>query len=405
MGALALAHKKSLKTLAASPDLSFLFRKSIADHLQASPENIFLYWKGRVALYALLKSMNVGEGDEVIIPAFTCVVVPNAILYLGAKPVYVDIDRKTYNINVDLIEEKINPRTKVILAQNTFGLPPDIEGIQKIAQKNNLRVLEDCTHGFGGQTMGKPNGTIAEASFFSSQWNKPFSTGIGGFAYARDPMIISRLRDLEKQFIQPSYKDQVQLRSMIAVRNSLNNSSVYWMAVKTYRWLSKMGLVIGSSTDNELNDILMPADYLKAMSTVQIKHGIGQVAHIKEYIDKRNTIAQRYSAFLSGEKIPVPFFAENMQHTFLKYPLLVNDRALFFERAQKAKIEIGDWFISPIHPVTKNFERWNFEATSCPVADYSARHIINLPTNPAMSDREVEKVISFLKANRDLIIR
>ncbi|MCX6276116.1 MAG: DegT/DnrJ/EryC1/StrS family aminotransferase [Bacteroidetes bacterium] len=96
---------------------------------------------------------------------------------------------------------------------------------------------------------------------------------------------------------------------------------------------------------------------------------------------------------------------ENMEHAFLKYPLLVNDRKLFFEKAQKARVEIGDWFISPIHPVTKNFERWNFEATSCPVADYSARHIINLPTNPAMSDREVEKVISFLKANRDLIIR
>ncbi|MEO8086120.1 MAG: aminotransferase class I/II-fold pyridoxal phosphate-dependent enzyme, partial [Bacteroidota bacterium] len=142
-----------------SPDLSLAFRTSIAAHLLVSPENIFLYWKGRVGLYALLKSMNVGKGDEVIIPAFTCIVVPNAILYLGAKPVYVDIDNRTYNINVDLIEEKITPRTKVIIAQNTFGLPPDIETILKIGQKNNLRVLEDCTHGFGGHTGGLPNGT------------------------------------------------------------------------------------------------------------------------------------------------------------------------------------------------------------------------------------------------------
>lgn len=405
MGTLAPAHKKSLKHLAASPDLSLVFKKSIAEHLHVSPENIFLYWKGRVALYALLKSMNIGEGDEVIIPAFTCVVVPNAILYLGAKPVYVDIDRKTYNINVDLIHEKISPRTKVILAQNTFGLPPDIEAIQQIAAKNNLRVLEDCTHGFGGVTMGKPNGTISEASFFSSQWNKPFSTGIGGFAYARDPMIIRKLHDMEKEFIQPSFMDQLQLRSMIEVRNLLNNSSAYWLAVKTYRRLSKMGLVIGSSSDDELNDILMPADFLKAMSAVQMKHGIGQLARINDYIDKRISIARRYSAFLTGENIPVPFVPQNMQHTFLKYPLLVNDRALFFESAQKAKIEIGDWFISPIHPVMKNLQRWNYETGKYPVADYISLHMVNLPTNPAMQNADVEKVISFLKVNSELLIR
>src|SRR6266849_141930 len=103
-----------------STDLSFQFKQFIADYLNVNSSRIFLYWKGRVALYALLKAMGVKQNDEIIIPAFTCVAVPNACIYLGATPVYVDICESTYNMNVGLIEEKISSRTKIILAQNTF---------------------------------------------------------------------------------------------------------------------------------------------------------------------------------------------------------------------------------------------------------------------------------------------
>ncbi|MEO8085931.1 MAG: DegT/DnrJ/EryC1/StrS family aminotransferase, partial [Bacteroidota bacterium] len=254
-------------------------------------------------------------------------------------------------------------------------------------------------------TDGLPNGTIAEASFFSSQWNKPFSTGIGGFVYARDPVIVSRLLDIEKSLSQPSFKDQLQLKAMISARNYLNNSSAYWFAVKTYRWLTKKGLVIGSSDEIELNEPVMPKDYLKAMSAVQMKYGIRQLAHMDEFIARRIFIANRYTEFLSGENITVLFIPENAEHTFLKYPLRVTNRELFFERAQRAKVEIGDWFISPIHPVVKNLYRWNYEQGLYPVADYISRHIVNLPTNPAMQDADIERVVSFLGANRELLIR
>ena len=88
-------------------------------------KDVFLFWKGRVALYAILKAIEVGKGDKVILPAFTCVVVVNPAIYLGAEPVYVDINPKTFNIDIEKLEDKITSRTKVILTQNTFGLSSD----------------------------------------------------------------------------------------------------------------------------------------------------------------------------------------------------------------------------------------------------------------------------------------
>jgi dTDP-4-amino-4,6-dideoxygalactose transaminase len=128
--------------------------------------DVFLFWKGRVALYSILKAIVVKLSDEIILPAFTCVVVVNPIIYLGTKPVYADINSRTFNIDIENIEKKITPRTKVILAQNTFGLSSDLAPIMEVARKYNLWVIEDCAHGFGGNYKGKKNGTIADAAFF-----------------------------------------------------------------------------------------------------------------------------------------------------------------------------------------------------------------------------------------------
>ena len=103
------------------------FKAEIAKKLNANASQISLYWKGRVGFYALLKANGIGKGDEVIIPGFTCVVVPNAIIYLGAKPVYVDVNKDTFNTTLNHIKEKVTTKTKCIVIQNTFGLSSEIE--------------------------------------------------------------------------------------------------------------------------------------------------------------------------------------------------------------------------------------------------------------------------------------
>ena len=162
------------------------FRRAVSEHVGVPPEHITLFWKGRVALYAILRALGIGRGDEVIVPAFTCVAVPNAVLYTGAVPVYADIDEATYTLDPASVAAAMSPRTRAVLAQNTFGLSSDIEALSALAAPRGAVVIDDCTHGLGGAYRGQPNGAAADAAFYSTQWSKPISTGLGGIAVARD---------------------------------------------------------------------------------------------------------------------------------------------------------------------------------------------------------------------------
>jgi perosamine synthetase len=384
------------------------FKNKLSEYLNIS--EIFLFWKGRVALYAILKAIGVKEGDEVILPAFTCVVVPNAILYLGAKPVYVDIDPKTFNIDVNKIESKITPKTKVIIAQNTFGLSPDIDAIKEIAQKYNLWVVEDCAHGFGGTYKGKKNGTIADAAFYSTQWNKPFSTGLGGIVVIKDDEIAKKLSQIEKEAVKPSKKEEVMLKVLLSVKEKIVSSNTYWFALKTYRFLSERNLIIGSSQGYELEKPQIPLNFLKAFTETQAKKGLEYFEEtngkykIDLIIEHRKKIASEYKEILKSLGYEPPFEPDYAEHTYLKFPLLVKDRNKFFALAQRSKIELGDWFLSPIHPIQNKFELWNYKYSENPVREYASRHIVNLPTHERINEKEINKIYSFLKQNKEEII-
>ncbi len=124
-------------------NVKLTYQARIAQYLHIAPEQVSLYWKGRVALYTVLKAIGVGPGDEVILPAFTCVVVPNAILYLGAIPIYVDINPDTLCCDAAQIERALSPKTKVILIQNMLGLSVEVSEIITIAKARGIYTIED----------------------------------------------------------------------------------------------------------------------------------------------------------------------------------------------------------------------------------------------------------------------
>jgi dTDP-4-amino-4,6-dideoxygalactose transaminase len=384
-----------------------IFKKAIVEYLGIG--NVFLFWKGRVALYAILKALDIKEGDEVILPAFTCVVVANPIIYLGAKPVYVDIDPLTLNIDPKKIEEKITKKTKVIIAQNTFGLSSNLDSIFEIANKYNLFVIEDCAHGFGGTFKGKKNGTIADASFFSTQWNKPFSTGIGGIAVTKHDEIAKKIEEIEKKAVKPSYKEKVELKILVFLRNNILNSNTYWFAMSTYRMLSKKNLVIGSSQGYELESPTMPENFLKSFSDVQAKEGLKYFEKqdgrylIDIKINHRKKGALLYNEMLKQLSIEPLYNTFNEEHTYLKYPLLVRDRNQFLLEAQRNKVQLGDWFLSPIHPIKENFAKWYYNWGSCPIAEKISQHIINLPTDYNINEYFMTKLNRFLQQQRSNI--
>ena len=376
------------------------FDEQLNPYLSVKENQIHYYWKGRVALYALLRAMGVREYDEVVMPAYTCVVVPNAVKYLGAKPVYVDVSADTCNMEVGSVKDAITEKTKVIICQSTYGLSSNLDELTRVAREKGIYTIEDCTHGFGGTYNGVHNGSTCDAAFFSTQWNKPFSTGIGGFAVANMPEIAERLSAMAGKLVEPSSKELLNLKLLFFVKRYLINSYSYWPLIRAYRWLSRNNLVVGSSSGEEITSVDMPEGYFKAFSGVQAKEGLRNLSLLSEDLKVRKATAGAYTDTLKGLGKNHVGKALFDNHSFLKYPLLVKDRERFMGLAEKSRITLGDWFMSPLHPVKGDLSAWDYEYGKCPVGERLAKHVINLPTTPD----DMGRVIGFLERNVDLII-
>lgn len=386
--------------LSARMSLNRKYRERIARVLKTGEQNVFLYWKGRVALFALLRAMGVKTGDEVILPAFTCVAVPNAILYLNAIPKYVDIDETVLNPSIEHIEAAITAKTKCIIVQNTFGLSYQVEEIVKIAKKQGIYTIEDCTHGFGGTYLGLPNGSYCDAAFFSTQWNKPYSTGIGGFALVNNETLLPELFAVNQTLQQPAIVKKALLGLLIRSKPWLMNESNYWFLLRLYRRLSAMGFVVGSSSGTELSSIQQPKNYFCAMSEIQMKAGLKGLENLSEQIQLRRKNGEQYQSFLKA--MNKWHYPEEVikNHSFLKYPIFVKNRKAFLKKAEQAKIRLSDWFSSPIHPVQKHFELWGLNWKEFPHGREASAHILNLPTDTT----RIREVLDFLAKNAEELI-
>ena len=149
-----------------------------------------------MGFYALLKILGIKTGDEVILQGSTCSVMVNAILRSGACPVFADIDKDTFGSCVKGIKNCITKRTKMIIAQHSFGIPCRINPIVKLAKDNNIFLLEDCALTVGSKINGTICGNFGDAALFSTDHSKPLNLLIGGLIYTKDKVLYSRLKDL-----------------------------------------------------------------------------------------------------------------------------------------------------------------------------------------------------------------
>ena len=376
------------------------YRAAIGRYLDLPAQHVSLFWKGRVALYAILEALGIRSG-EVVVPAFTCVVVPNAILYAGARPVYAEIEPETLHVDLSKLESRLTRDTRALLAQNTFGLAPPMDELRALAQRRGLRLIEDCAHGFGGTYKGRKNGTLADASFFSTQWNKPFSTGLGGIAVTPDPALAMALRAVEASAATPSRRDAANLALLLRARRILARPETHSLAAAVYRRLGRWGLVVGSSDWGETSGTEAPSEFLKGMSSVQARAGLREIPHVDRYNSARRAVAAIYDGALAEMGVWRPSEPPYARHTFLKYPFFVRDRDRILRLAAARGISFSDWFASPIHPVRKGWEQWGYVRGSNPVAEEKSATVINLPTQPGVSARYAARVIDFLKAHRD----
>lgn len=156
---------------------------------------------GTVALHLALLALNIGPGDEVIVPAFTYIASVNAIKYVGASPVFVDSDINSWNATAESIKGKITPATKAIMCVHIYGVPCDMDSIIDLAKDNGLKVIEDCAEALGSIYKGEHVGVKSDISTFSFFGNKTITTGEGGMVFAANKTLISKVAHLKSQAV------------------------------------------------------------------------------------------------------------------------------------------------------------------------------------------------------------
>jgi perosamine synthetase len=357
----------------------------------------FAFWKGRVALYAILKALDIKEGDEVVLPGYTCVMDVNPIKYLGAKPVYVDIEPDTFNINVELLNQKLTKKTKVIIAQHTYGYPCDMDAIINIADKNSIAVVEDCCLALGSKYKGKMAGTFGKAAYYSFQWNKPYTTGLGGIAITSDTRLAEKIRSLcEKELCQPSKKELILLAAQLAVYRTFIYPRTTALAQSVFRYLTKKGIVVGSSSIHEFEP-KMTSDFFKGISWVQARSGARQLKNIGRNIEHRRKIADLYDKLLEEKGWKSRKFDRNvMEPVMVRYPVRIKEKEKALEEAAGAGIELGSWFECPLHPIETPLRAYDYEIGMCPEAEKASREVVNLPLHPRVSEKTAKKTVEFV---------
>jgi perosamine synthetase len=349
---------------------------------------------GRVGLYGLLKVLGVGPDDEVLLQVPTHIVVPNAIRYLGALPVYVDCSLDDYNMDLDQARKKITPRTKALILQHTFGIPADIEAALHLSRQFGLALIEDCVHALGARYDGKPVGSFGHAAFFSTEETKTISTTMGGMVVTDDPELAQKMRGFQESCASPPMGLTYRYVLKLIVYHLLMEPHVHRYARALYEFLGKRNPLPQATLTEELLG-RRPARYEQRFSNAQAKLGLRQLAMLDSNLAHRRSIAKIYEARLAelGCKIPRP--AERVEPAYVRYPFWVADR----EAAVKAfapHVVLGTWFTSVLEEAVSP-AHGEYEMASCPNAELAAKHLVNLPTHLRVTANDVQHFVAALQ--------
>jgi len=372
---------------------------NIEQHLSRKfDSSAILTSSGRSALFHVLKTFNLSTSDEVIIQALTCLAVPAAIQWTGAKPVYVDINPNTYNIDPSQIANAITKNTKAIIVQHTFGIPGPIEELQEIAKKHNLILIEDLAHSFGSTYNNKLLGTFGDAAILSFGRDKVISSVFGGAVISSNKQIIQKIKTAQQQLPFPPILWTIQQL----------NHPILFSIIKPLYFVGQLGkalLVILQKTNllskavekkEKYND--KPGHLSYRFSPALAPLLSHQLSKIDRYNIRRREIAKTYLNALS-DYAGLPQTIHQTKPTWLRFPLIVNNPKKLHYQAKSKKTLLGDWYNSAIAPGDANPYLFNYKIGACPEAEKVSKHIINLPTYPTMTDAQVRQVIQLIKSN------
>lgn len=349
---------------------------------------------GRSALYFALKALGVGEGDEVIVQAYTCVSVPNAILWIGAKPVYIDID-DSYNIDAEKLSKSITEKTKCIITQNTFGVPASIKEIRRIAREKNISIIEDVAHALGAEVDGKKVGSFGDISIFSFGRDKVISSIAGG-------ALATKNKELFKK-IQPEHEDLKDM-SFIDVKRHLLHPLITSFSMATYSWgLGKVVSLIARKL--KLTPKVLEAEEkcgkLPKNAFQKLPNALALLASKQlDSVDSRNSDrikkARYYTEKLKEvQQIQLPKIQSGS--VFLRYTVQARDADKLMQFAKARGVYLGDWYNTVIAPKDADLNAISYKKGMCSEAERLAPHSVNLPNNMRISEEDQERVIQIIK--------
>ena len=309
------------------------------------------------ALHLALLSIGIKTGDEVLVADFTFPATGHSVLYCGAKPIFIDVELNTYNIDHEYIEEKITDKTKAIIPVHTFGQPAEMDKINKIAKKYNLKVIEDAACALGSKYKDKYAGTIGDAGCFSFHARKGITTGEGG-------MVVTDNKELAEKI----------------------------------RHLSVFGMT--SAWDREKSDkFIIPtfedAGFNYKMSDITAAVGVAQLRKLDKIIDRKRELAQYWNEKLQYmEFIEPPYINKNVKHIYQSYVSIIDkriNRNKIIEMLMKKGIQtqIGT-YASHIQPV------YNFKS-KCPNSLEIFNRSLALPMYYKLEENDIDMVAGSLK--------
>ncbi len=274
-----------------------------------------------------------------------------------------------------------------------------MDPILQWAETKNIPVFEDACLAFGAKYKGKLCGAFGQAAFFSGQWNKTFSTGLGGMLFVHDDNLSQKVQTIiEREMIQPKRLYDLMIRFQIFLYDNLVTPATTQTITSIYRFLSKSGFAIGSSTKGEYEGT-PPSNYFMGMTPSQAHKGIKEMDKIDENLAHRNEISSYYHNALPQYGFSPVVLDTVYNPVFVRYPVRVKNKKDLLEQANKERVEIGSWFESPLHPESTNLESFDYNPSLFPESVKASKEVINLPTHGKITLKEAERVLAFLKKN------
>jgi len=351
------------------------------------------YFRGRVALYAILRALNIGKGDEVITQAFTCVAVPEAIMATGANPVYVDVEPGRFSMNVDDLKLKVSFRTRAIVVQHTYGIPASMDEIVLIAEKKGIPVIEDCCHTFNSSYKGKAIGTFGIGSFYSYEWGKPLVAGIGGSIQGNNEQLMEKIYINYDSYKLPNIITQIKIELQYYGFRLFYRPTFYWPVRTLFHWLGAIGLA--ESNYNPIGEVA--DDFNLRMSPLVKKRFLQKIKNIQKQTQHSRWVSEQYRMRIYSAAISHPVLNTDDKITFSRYPLLVRNKRELLSKARQACVEVADWYATPVHPLTgKLMDKVQYKWGSCPNAEACCNQVVSLPVHIGVKQFDIDRAVDFL---------